>query len=464
MSARNQVVWQPSAERIERATLTRYARWLEQKRGLAFASYAQLWQWSVDDLEAFWASIWEFCDVRASAPYERVLASAAMPGARWFPGARLNFAEHVFRDRAPDGVAIVHASEGRELAELTWRRARGGDGANRVGHCARSACGRAIASSPICRTSPRPSPRSSPAPRSARSGRAARPTSACARVVDRFAQIEPKVLLAVDGYRYGGRDFDRPRRAAAAAGGDPVARAHRRARLSRPGSRTRRPANAISWEELLAARERRRARVRAAAVRPPAVGALQLGHHGLAEGHRPGPRRHPARASEAPAPARRPAAGRPPLLVHDDRLDDVELPRRRAADRRRDRALRRQSRGTRAWTCCGTSPRARASPASARAPRYLGACHEGGRGAGARARPLGARRASARRDRRSRRRASTGSTTSSARTSGSSRHRAAPTSAPRSSAACRRCRSTGASCRRARSAARSRPGTRAASR
>jgi acetoacetyl-CoA synthetase len=208
VSARDQVVWQPSAERIERATLTHYARWLEQERGLAFASYAQLWQWSVDDLEAFWSSIWEFCDVRASAPYETVLGSAAMPGARWFPGARLNFAEHVFRNQAPDGVAIVHASEGRELAEQTWREleqatTRIASGLRTLGVrpgdrvvaylpniaetvAAFLACASIGAIWSSCS-----------------------PDFGVRTVVDRFAQIEPKVLLTIDGYRYGGRAFDR---------------------------------------------------------------------------------------------------------------------------------------------------------------------------------------------------------------------------------------------------------------
>ena len=208
MSTRAQIVWQPSPERIERATMTRYLRWLEQTRALAFGSYADLWQWSVADLEAFWSSIWEFCDLQASAPYERVLASDAMPGAEWFPGARLNFAEHIFRDRPSDGVAILHASEGRELAEMTWReleaasariasglRALGVERGDRVVAylpniaetvAAFLACASIGAIWSSCS-----------------------PDFGVRTVVDRFAQIEPKVLLAVDGYRYGGRPFDR---------------------------------------------------------------------------------------------------------------------------------------------------------------------------------------------------------------------------------------------------------------
>ena len=100
------VLWRPSPERVERAELTHYVRWLEQTRGLRFPDYASLWEWSTTDLEAFWASVWERYEVTASEPYERVLGSRAMPGAEWFPGARLSFAEHVLRRRADDAVAI----------------------------------------------------------------------------------------------------------------------------------------------------------------------------------------------------------------------------------------------------------------------------------------------------------------------------------------------------------------------
>ena len=92
-------LWTPSEERIERSALTAYARAVGRE-----GPYADLWHWSVDDLEGFWASIWEHFDVQAAEPYERVLATASMPGAEWFPGARLNYAEHVFRGTDDDAV------------------------------------------------------------------------------------------------------------------------------------------------------------------------------------------------------------------------------------------------------------------------------------------------------------------------------------------------------------------------
>jgi acetoacetyl-CoA synthetase len=202
------IVWTPSPERIAAATITRYRGWLNETRGLALEDYAGLWQWSVDELEDFWASIWEFFEVEASRPYERVLTTREMPGAQWFPGARLSYAEHVLRGRASDDVAIRHASELRPLGEWTWGElgARAGALAGALREAGVVAGDRVAAYLPNI-----------PETIAAFLGCASigATWSSCApefgvrSVVDRFAQIEPKVLLAVDGYRYGGRDFDR---------------------------------------------------------------------------------------------------------------------------------------------------------------------------------------------------------------------------------------------------------------
>ena len=87
-------LWRPSPERIARAGITRYLAWLERERGVAFGDYESLWQWSVTELGAFWRSVWDFCGVIAHRPYERVIDRQVMPGAKWFEGATLNYAEH----------------------------------------------------------------------------------------------------------------------------------------------------------------------------------------------------------------------------------------------------------------------------------------------------------------------------------------------------------------------------------
>jgi acetoacetyl-CoA synthetase len=202
------IVWTPTPERVASATITRYREWVNETRGLGLEDYAALWQWSVDELEDFWASVWEFFEVEASAPYERVLTTREMPGAEWFPGARLSYAEHVLRGRRDDEVAIRHASELRPLGEWTWAelRAHAGAVAGALREAGVEAGDRVAAYLPNI-----------PETVAAFLGCASigATWSSCApefgvrSVVDRFAQIEPKVLLAVDGYRYGGRDFDR---------------------------------------------------------------------------------------------------------------------------------------------------------------------------------------------------------------------------------------------------------------
>ena len=191
------------------------------------------WRWSVDDLEDFWASIWDFFEVRADGdPYDACSPSREMPGATWFPGAQLNYAEHVFRDRddADDrGPPRVRAARARR-AQL-GRAARAGRRRRR-----RPARARRRARRPRRRL-PAEHPRGDRrlprhAPRSARSGRRCSPDFGARRVVDRFAQIEPKVLLAVDGYRYGGKRLRPPRRSS------PSSSARCRRSSTRSSSRT----------------------------------------------------------------------------------------------------------------------------------------------------------------------------------------------------------------------------------
>jgi acetoacetyl-CoA synthetase len=215
-------LWEPSPEQHERAEMTRFMRFAGERRGEPFADYEQLWQWSVDELEDFWAAVWEFCGVRASRPYERVLASREMPGARWFQGAQLNYAQNIVEgllpgsagsQRDPDRVAVLHTSDRSEigqhdLSQLTWGQlseqvAAVADALRSLG-VARG--DRVVAYMPNI-------PETLVALLATASIGAiwssAAPEFGARAVIDRFAQIEPKVLLAVDGYRHGGKDFDR---------------------------------------------------------------------------------------------------------------------------------------------------------------------------------------------------------------------------------------------------------------
>jgi len=194
------LLWEPPEKMVERAVMTRYMR----ERG--HDSYAELWQWSVDDLEGFWASIWDFFGVQGS--YDRVLGSAEMPGAEWFAGARVNYAEHLFAGKDPGAVAIVHASELREQAEWTWGELRRETAsmAERLRALGVRKGDRVAAYMPNL-------PETVAAFLATASIGAVwsscSPDFGARSVIDRFAQIEPKVLLTVDGYRYNGRDFER---------------------------------------------------------------------------------------------------------------------------------------------------------------------------------------------------------------------------------------------------------------
>jgi acetoacetyl-CoA synthetase len=206
---RGELLWTPSAESVERANMTRYMRWLESERGQSFnGDYAELWRWSVSEIEDFWASIWDFFEVRSPTPYAQVLAERTMPGARWFEGAQLNYAEHLLRGKPGQRLAILHASERRPLDSLTWGELR--EQVSRVA-AALQELGvqrgdRVVAYMPNV-------PETVVAFLATASLGAiwssCSPDFGAGSVVDRFAQIEPKVLFCVDGYRYNGRDFDR---------------------------------------------------------------------------------------------------------------------------------------------------------------------------------------------------------------------------------------------------------------
>jgi acetoacetyl-CoA synthetase len=207
-SGRGELLWEPPAALVERARMSEYMRWLAEDRGLRFAGYDELWRWSVEEIEAFWDSIWDFFGVQADGDRAEVLTGREMPGARWFPGARLNYAEHVFAGKDPTETAILHASELRELEELSWAelRAQAAKVAGGLRRLGIERGDRVVAYLPNI-------PEAIVAFLATASIGAiwssCSPDFGPASVVDRFAQIEPKMLFAVDGYRYGGKDFDR---------------------------------------------------------------------------------------------------------------------------------------------------------------------------------------------------------------------------------------------------------------
>ena len=203
-----EVLWAPSPEMVEHSQLTRYLAWLAENRDLHFEDYAALWRWSVTEIEEFWRTIWDCFEVLSDIPPDEVLPERVMPGAKWFPGTQLNYAEHIFRGKADDEVAVFYASERRELTELRWSELRERVAATREGL-------RALGVSKgdrVVAYLPNGAEALIAFLASATLGAiwsSCSPDFGPGSVVDRFAQIEPKVLFTVDGYRYGGKDFDR---------------------------------------------------------------------------------------------------------------------------------------------------------------------------------------------------------------------------------------------------------------
>jgi acetoacetyl-CoA synthetase len=244
------LLWEPAADARSRTRIGRFLDRLEDEHGLDLPDQEAAWRWSVDDLEAFWSMIVAEFDVRFHAPPQAVLAERAMPGARWFPGATLNYAEHALRRRG-DGPAVIARSPSRAEVTLSWTeladqvaRARAGlqrlgvgRGDRVVGYLpnvpetlvAFLACASLGAIWSSCA-----------------------PEFGVRSVVDRVQQIEPVVLLVVDGYRYGERAIDRRAEVAAIRAALPTLRATVVLPYLHDGPDPERFPGATTWSDLVA--------------------------------------------------------------------------------------------------------------------------------------------------------------------------------------------------------------------
>jgi acetoacetyl-CoA synthetase len=241
------VLWTPPPDVRETTEVGRYLAWLERKRGLAFPGYDELWRWSVDDLAGFWSSVWEFFEVKTHAPYSTVLASDVMPGATWFPGARLNFAEHlVGGDGDLEQVAIVSHSQTRDPVELSFADFREQVARARAG-LVRLGVGpgdRVVAYLPNI-------PETLVAFAATASIGAiwasCAPELGARSVVDRLVQLEPSVLLTVGGYGFRDRSVDRREEVATIRAALPTLR-----HVVHVPYGDHAVPDALSWDELLA--------------------------------------------------------------------------------------------------------------------------------------------------------------------------------------------------------------------
>jgi len=204
-SAPGTLLWSPSQERSAASNMARYLRWLESERGLAFADYAALWRYSVDQIEDFWGGLWDFFELGARD--EAVLEARVMPGARWFPGARLNYAARV-ATWPGSSVAVVHRSESGIRRELSYGELRRAVGACRVG-LRRLGVGRGDRVVGYVTNGPEALIAFLASASLGAIWSSCPPEFGVESVLDRFSQISPKVLVACQGYRYGGKHFDR---------------------------------------------------------------------------------------------------------------------------------------------------------------------------------------------------------------------------------------------------------------
>ena len=248
-----ELLWTPAPAVAANSQVAGFMRWLAETKHLPLSSYDDVWRWSVEDLDGFWSAVWEYFDVHSTQPYESVVSSRSMPGAVWFRGSRVNYAEHMLRHEAvaaPDEAALVHSSELRPLAKMAWRelgdqvrvlatqlRALGVTPGDRVvaympnipetavAMLATTAIGAVWAS--------------------------AAPEFGARTVIERFGQIGPKVVFAADGYRFGGKDFDRLKETRAILAELPTVERVVWLRYLLPQTETLPVEGAVAWSTLL---------------------------------------------------------------------------------------------------------------------------------------------------------------------------------------------------------------------
>jgi acetoacetyl-CoA synthetase len=205
-----EVLWEPPADARTASRLGRYLDWLATHGGPDLGSYDDAWRWSVDEPGRFWRSIWDHFEIRASTPPADDLADARMPGARWFPGATLSYAEHALRlpGRADDDVVIVGRSQARGPVELTASELRDAVARCRAG-LGRLGVRRGDRVAAYLPNVPETIVALLATASLGATWASCAPEFGVRAVIDRFAQIEPRVLLTIDGYRYGDKAIDR---------------------------------------------------------------------------------------------------------------------------------------------------------------------------------------------------------------------------------------------------------------
>jgi acetoacetyl-CoA synthetase len=208
MTSIPKILWQPTQDNLKNTNLYLFYEWLKIHKSLIINDYEDCYNWSVKKPNEFWEAIWQYFDIKSYTPYEKVMSDDPMPNVKWFEGATLNYAEHIFRQKNDTQAAIIYSSENQTIKEVSWQnlehdtakiakslREMGVEKGDRVvaylpnipeATAAFLACSAIGATWSSCS-----------------------PDFGASSVIDRFAQIKPKVIFAVDGYRYGGKPFDK---------------------------------------------------------------------------------------------------------------------------------------------------------------------------------------------------------------------------------------------------------------
>jgi len=202
------LLWTPTPQRVASANMTAFMSWLKDTRGLEFTHYPDLWQWSVTETAAFWQAIWDYNDIIAEQPPAAALGDSGMPGAEWFPGARLNYAQNVMRTEAPGEVALYFHSETVPVTPVYWDefgpkvralatrlRELGVQPGDRVASTLPNIPEAVIAM--LATTS------------IGAIWTSVSPDFGWRGVLDRFRQLQPRVLICTGGYMYNGKAYDR---------------------------------------------------------------------------------------------------------------------------------------------------------------------------------------------------------------------------------------------------------------
>jgi acetoacetyl-CoA synthetase len=246
---RGRVLWQPPADVGERSRIGRYTAWLAAERGRSFGGYDDLWQWSVTDLDGFWRSVWDHFSLESRTPVAAALADPVMPGARWFPGAEVNYAAHALRSE-PLGPALVGLSQSRERVELTVDELRDHVARCRAGLAALGV-GRGDRVAAYLPNIPETVVAFLAAASLGAIWSSCAPEFGTRSVVDRWRQIEPTVLLAVDGYRYGAKAIGRKDEVAAIRAALPSLRATVTVPYLAAEPEAARHDGSVLWDDLL---------------------------------------------------------------------------------------------------------------------------------------------------------------------------------------------------------------------